>query len=69
MRKRIINKPKCLIEQHYLVHYAFSCAEQVENYHETSTYAKAVVSVDHKKWNSAMHEEMQLLENDTWNMN
>ena len=45
-----------------MVHYAFSCAEQVENIHEPATYTEAVVSGDREKWISAMQEEMQSLE-------
>ena len=52
-----------------MVHYAFSCAKQVENIHEPATYTEAVVSGDHEKWISAMQEEMQSLEkNDTWDV-
>ena len=39
--KRVIKKPKRLIEEYDIVHYAFSCAEQVENIHEPSTYTEA----------------------------
>ena len=45
-----------------MVHYAFSCAEQVENIHEPATYTEVVVSGDREKWISAMQEEMQSLE-------
>ena len=52
-----------------MVHYAFSCAERVENIHEPATYTKAVVSGDREKWISAMQEEMQSLEkNGTWDV-
>ena len=51
-----------LIEECDIVHYAFSCAEQVENIHEPATYTEAVVSGDREKWISAMQEEMQSLE-------
>ena len=44
-----------------MVHYAFSCAEQVENILEPATYIEAVVSGDREKWISAMQEEMQSL--------
>ena len=50
-----------LIEECDMVHYAFSCAEQVENIHEPAIYTEAVVSGDHEKWISAMQEEMQSL--------
>ena len=52
-----------------MVHYAFSCAEQVENIHEPAMYTEAVVSCDCEKWISAMQKEMQPLEkNGTWNV-
>ena len=51
-----------LIEECDMVHYAFSCAEQVENIHEPAMYTEAVVSGDREKWISAMQEEMQSLE-------
>ncbi|CAD6225739.1 unnamed protein product [Miscanthus lutarioriparius] len=55
-----------LIEECDIIHYAFSCAEQVENIHEPATYTEAVVSGDREKWISAMQEEMQSLKkNDT----
>ena len=54
--------PKRLVEECDIVHYAFSCAEQVENNHEPSTYTEAVVSGDREKWISAMQEEMQSLD-------
>ena len=47
-----------LIKECNMVHYAFSCAEQVENIHEPATYTKAVVSGDREKWISAMQEEI-----------
>ena len=47
-----------LIKECDMVHYVFSCAEQVENIHELATYTEAVVSGDHEKWISAMQEEM-----------
>ncbi|CAD6254698.1 unnamed protein product [Miscanthus lutarioriparius] len=43
-----------LIEECDIIHYAFSCAEQVENIHEPATYTEAVVSGDREKWISAM---------------
>lgn len=68
-RKRFINKPKRLIEECDIVHYAFNCAEQVENIHEPSTYTEVVVSGDRGKWIDAMQEEMQSLEkNGTWDV-
>jgi len=58
-----------LIEECDIVHYAFSCAEQVENIHEPATYTEVVVSGDREKWISAMQEEMQSLEkNGTWDV-
>ncbi|CAD6245155.1 unnamed protein product [Miscanthus lutarioriparius] len=58
-----------LIEECDIVHYAFSCAEQVENIHEPATYTEVVVSGDREKWIAAMQEEMQSLEkNDTWDV-
>ncbi|CAM0870358.1 unnamed protein product [Alopecurus aequalis] len=58
---------KSLIEECDIAHYAFSCAEQVENTHEPSTYTEVVGSGDREKWVSAMQEEMQSLEkNGTW---
>src|SRR4051812_18577006 len=61
--------PKHLVEECDIVHYAFSCAEQVENNHEPSTYTKAVVSGDREKWIFAMQEEMQSHDkNGTWDI-
>ncbi|CAD6255778.1 unnamed protein product [Miscanthus lutarioriparius] len=58
-----------LIEECDIVHYAFSCAEQVENIHESATYTEVVVFGDREKWISAMQEEMQSLEkNGTWDV-
>ncbi|CAD6236154.1 unnamed protein product [Miscanthus lutarioriparius] len=58
-----------LIEECDIVHYAFSCAEQVENINEPATYTEAVVSGDREKWISAMQEEIQSLKkNDTWDV-
>ena len=51
-----------LIEECDIIHYAFSCAEQVENIHEPATYTKVVVFGDSEKWISTMQEEMQSLE-------
>jgi hypothetical protein len=67
--KRVIKKPKRLIEECDIVHYAFSCAEQVEIIHEPSTYTEAVASGDREKCIAAMQEEMQSIEkNDTWDI-
>ena len=67
--KRSCGPRPCLIEECDIVHYAFSCAEQVENIHEPATYTEAVVSGDREKWISAMQEEMQSLEkNGTWDV-
>ncbi|CAD6219719.1 unnamed protein product [Miscanthus lutarioriparius] len=52
--KRSCGPRQCLIEECDIVHYAFSCAEQVENIHEPATYTEAVVSGDREKWISAM---------------
>ena len=50
-----------------MTYYALSCAEQVEDASEPTTYTEAIDSVDKDKWISAMQEEMQSLEkNDTW---
>ncbi|CAD6271890.1 unnamed protein product [Miscanthus lutarioriparius] len=58
-----------LIEECDMVHYAFSCAKQVENIHEPATYTEAVVSGDREKWIFAMQEEMQSLEkNSIWDV-
>ncbi|CAD6246447.1 unnamed protein product [Miscanthus lutarioriparius] len=58
-----------LIEECDIVHYAFSCAEHVENIHEPTIYTEAVVSGDREKWISAMQEEMQSLEkNGIWDV-
>jgi hypothetical protein len=46
-----------------------SCAEQVENDAEPSTYTEAIASIDREKWISAMQEEMQSLDkNSTWDV-
>ncbi|CAD6247489.1 unnamed protein product [Miscanthus lutarioriparius] len=67
--KRNCGPHPCLIEECDMVHYAFSCAEQVENIHEPATYTEVVVSGDREKWISAMQEEMQSLEkNGTWDV-
>ncbi|CAD6272998.1 unnamed protein product [Miscanthus lutarioriparius] len=67
--KRNCGPRPCLIEECDMVHYAFSCAEQVENIHEPATYTEAIVSGDREKWISAMQEEMQSLEkNGTWDV-
>jgi transposase InsO family protein len=67
--KRNKGPRKRLIEECDIAHYAFSCAEQVENSHEPSTYTEAVGSGDREKWVSAMQEEMQSLEkNGTWDV-
>uniref|UniRef100_A0ACD5Y480 Uncharacterized protein n=1 Tax=Avena sativa TaxID=4498 RepID=A0ACD5Y480_AVESA len=67
--RRNIVPPRRLIEECNLVHYAFSCAEQVENDSEPATYNEAIASVDREKWVSAMQEEMQSLEkNGTWDV-
>ena len=41
--KRNCGPRPCLIEECDMVHYAFSCAEQVENIHEPTTYTEVVV--------------------------
>ncbi|CAD6249656.1 unnamed protein product [Miscanthus lutarioriparius] len=67
--KRNCGPRPCLIEECDMVHYTFSCAEQVENIHEPATYTEAVVSGDREKWIFGMQEEMQSLEkNDTWDV-
>uniref|UniRef100_A0ACD5YBP3 Uncharacterized protein n=1 Tax=Avena sativa TaxID=4498 RepID=A0ACD5YBP3_AVESA len=67
--RRNIVPPRRLIEECNLVHYALSCAEQVENDSEPATYNEAIASVDREKWVSAMQEEMQSLEkNGTWDV-
>jgi hypothetical protein len=45
---------KRLIEECNIVHYAMSCAKQVENDDELATYTEAIASVDREKWISAM---------------
>jgi hypothetical protein len=46
-----------------------SCAEYVENDSEPATYTEAAASADHKKWISAMQEEIQsLVKNGTWDV-
>ena len=56
-----------LIEECNLIHYALSCAEQVEDASEPATYSEAIDSIDKEKCISAMQEEMQSLEkNGTW---
>ena len=47
-RRNIAPRPR-LIEECNLVHYALSCAEQVEHDTEPATYAEAVASVDRMK--------------------
>jgi len=47
--KRNCGPRSCLIEECDMIHYAFSCAEQVENIHEPATYTEAVVSGDREK--------------------
>ena len=65
--KRSCGPPNRLIEECNLIHYALSCAEQVEDASEPATYSEAIDSVDKEKWISAMQEEMQSLEkNGTW---
>ncbi|CAD6247484.1 unnamed protein product [Miscanthus lutarioriparius] len=67
--KRNCGPHPCLIEECDMVHYTFSCAEQVENIHEPAMYTEVVVSGDREKWISAMQEEMQSLEkNGTWDV-
>ena len=67
--KRNAVKSTRLIEECDIVHYAFNCAEQVENNNEPSTYTEAIGSGDREKWVSAMQEEMQSLEkNGTWDV-
>ena len=50
--------PSRLIEECDIVHYALSCAEQVEQDAEPATYTEAIASVDKEKWLGAMQEEM-----------
>jgi hypothetical protein len=67
--RRNIAPRKRLIKECNIVHYAMSCAEQVENDVEPATYTEAIASVDRKKWISSMQEEMQLLDkNSTWDV-
>ena len=64
--KRSCGPPNRLIEECNMIHYALSCAEQVEDASELATYTEAIDSVDKEKWISAMQEKMQSLEkNDT----
>jgi hypothetical protein len=60
--RRNISLRKYLIKECKIVHYAMSCAEQVETDAEPATYTKAIASVDREKWISAMQEEMQSLD-------
>jgi hypothetical protein len=60
--RRIIAPHKPLIEECNIIHYAMSCAKQVENDAEPTTYTEAVASVDREKWISGTQEEMQSLE-------
>jgi hypothetical protein len=57
--KRNIAPPNSLIEECDIVHYALSCAEQVEHDAELATYTEATASVDKEKWLGAMQKEMQ----------
>jgi hypothetical protein len=67
--RRTIAPHKRLLKECNIVYYAMSCVEQVENDVEPATYTEVVASVDHDKWISAMHEEMQSLEkNGTWDI-
>ena len=67
--KRNIAPRNCLIEECDIIHYALSCAEQVEQDVEPATYTEAIASVDKDKWLGAMQEEMQSLEkNGTWDV-
>jgi hypothetical protein len=67
--KRNIAPPNRLIEECDIVHYALSCAKQVEHDVELATYTEAIASADKEKWLGAMQEEMQSLEkNGTWNV-
>jgi hypothetical protein len=67
--KRNIAPPNRLIEECDIVHYALSCAEQVEHDAEPATYTEAIASVDKEKWLGAMQEEVQSLEkNGTWDV-
>ncbi|CAD6242957.1 unnamed protein product [Miscanthus lutarioriparius] len=67
--KRSCGSHPHLIEECDIIHYAFSCAEQVENIHDPAMYTEVVVSSDREKWISAMQEEMQSLEkNGTWDV-
>ena len=43
--RRNIAAPKRLVEECDIVHYAFSCVEQVENNHEPSTYTRPLFRV------------------------
>jgi hypothetical protein len=43
--RRNIASHKHLIEEYNIVHYAMSCAEQVENEMEPATYSEAIASI------------------------
>jgi hypothetical protein len=47
--RRTIAPHKRLIEECNIVHYAMSCAEQVENDVEPATYTEAIASLDREK--------------------
>jgi hypothetical protein len=65
--RRTIAPCKRLIKECNIVHYAMSCAEQVENDYEPAPYTEAIASIDREKWISAMQEEMHSLnKNVTW---
>jgi hypothetical protein len=67
--KRNIAPPNRLIQECDIIHYALSCAEQVEHDAEPATYTEAIASIDKEKWLGAMREEMQSLEkNGTWDV-
>jgi hypothetical protein len=63
--RRNIAPRKHLIEQCNIVHYAMTCAEQVENDVEPATYTEAIASVDREKRISAIQS---LDKNSTWDV-
>lgn len=67
--RREINPPKRLIEEANIVAYALSVAEEIEGNTDPSSYSEAINSTDCNKWITAMHDEMESLENNgTWEL-
>jgi beta-mannanase len=52
-----------LIEEANIVAYALSVADEIEGNAEPSSYSDVIISGDCNKWMTAMHDEMESLEN------